>query len=280
MGYSTAGNQDYDGGVDDNFHLAAFSPAIDRADEPPAPLLDAEGSGRMDDDIIPNLGTGSGIVDIGAYEFPGLSRDTNAPVIIATAPEEVHAAGTISNTFRSLTLSFSEVLDSIDAVSPANYELILDSDESSTFEGTDTSYSLLPTHVASSTQVVLYATMGSLPDGLYQFTVQGAGVRDLSGIALDGDYDALPGGDYVRVFAIVDPGFVIGVEWGVAGADTIQINFEVLPGFDYYVEYRESLTDPPDWQALPGTPHNSGMVVDNPPAEVTHRFYRLRRVAQ
>ena len=280
LGYSTAGNQDYDGGVDDNLHLAAFSPAIDRADEPPAPPLDADGNARSDDDIIPNLGTGSGVVDIGAYEFPGLSRDTNAPIVTATDPGEIHAEGIISNAVRVPRVSFSEALDSIDAVAPVNYELLLDSDVSGGFDGTDTAYVLAPVYVAGSTQVVLYVTAGSLPDGLYQFTIQGDSVRDLSGVALDGDDDSLPGGDYVRVFAILDPGFVVGVQAGPAGVGSVLIQFDVLPGFNYYVDYRDSLTDPPDWQPLPGEPHNTGSVADILPAEVPHRFYRLRRVPQ
>jgi len=281
LGYSTAGGQDYDGGEDDNFHLVAHSPAIDRADEPPAPLLDAEGNGRQDDFITANLGTGSGIVEIGAYEFAGDSRDTNAPIVVATAPTEIHAEGTTGNGFRAFMVLFSEMLHSIDAVAPANYELLLDSDESGDFDGADTSFDLIPAYVVGSTQVVMFVTSGVLPEGLYQFTIQGAGVHDLAGNALDGDYDTLSGGDYVRVFSIMNPGFAIGsAQWLTSGGGGMQIQFAVQPGFDYYVDYRDSLTELPDWQPLPGGPHNTGLVEDYPPPEVTRRFYRVRRSPQ
>ena len=280
LGYKTDGEQDYDGGEDDNFHLGIFSPAIDAADEPPAPLLDAEGNTRMDDATIPNRGTGSGIVEIGAYEFLGDSRDTNGPVVTATDPSAVHAETTVNTGMRAVNVVFSEVLDSIDAVAPANYELVFDSNQSTTFDQTDTVYELMPIHIAGSAEVLLYAAAGALPNGLYQLTIRGTGVHDVAGIALDGDYDSTPSGDYVRVFAAMDSGFAVDAEPVVTGGGSIQILFAVLPGFDYYVQYRDGLTDPPDWQDLPGGPHNSGAVQDDPPPDVTGRYYRVRRVPQ
>ncbi|MSU62432.1 MAG: hypothetical protein EXS31_08555 [Pedosphaera sp.] len=56
------------------------------------------------------------------------------------------------------------------------------------------------------------------------------------------------------------------------------VNLSFLPGsgWDYFVEYRDALTEMPTWQALPGAPHNSGVSSD-PLTNVT-RFYRLRAV--
>ena len=59
-----------------------------------------------------------------------------------------------------------------------------------------------------------------------------------------------------------------------------QIFFTPLPGFDYFVEFRDSLVGLPDWQPLPGGPHNSGAVNDIPPPGVQQRFYRVRRAPQ
>jgi parallel beta-helix repeat protein len=56
LGYSTAG-LGYNGGNDDNFYLAAGSPAIDRADWWMAPPTDMEGYARIDDPATANLGS-------------------------------------------------------------------------------------------------------------------------------------------------------------------------------------------------------------------------------
>ncbi|MCA9156263.1 MAG: right-handed parallel beta-helix repeat-containing protein, partial [Planctomycetales bacterium] len=45
-----------DGGLDDNFHLAKSSPAIDRGNANAAPALDLAGQARVDDPGSPNLG--------------------------------------------------------------------------------------------------------------------------------------------------------------------------------------------------------------------------------
>ena len=60
----------------------------------------------------------------------------------------------------------------------------------------------------------------------------------------------------------------------------VVIHYDVLPGFNYYVEYRENLVTLPDWQALPGTPHNEGQVTDSLGGSPTTRFYRVRRESQ
>ena len=41
----------------------------------------------------------------------------------------------------------------------------------------------------------------------------------------------------------------------------------------YTVEFTDDLAHP-NWQALPGAPHNSGSVTDSPAS--SHRFYRVR----
>ena len=278
LGYLSGGGSDYDGGVDDNFHLASFSPAIDRADEPPAPLLDAESAGRADDPGSLNLGTGSGIVEIGAYEFLGSSLDTNPPVVTATAPVEIDAETTVDVSIVAFSVHFNEAIDSIDAVSPANFILVHDSDTSGGFDPTDTFYDLTPLYAVGTTQVALFAD-ALLPDGLYRLTIQGAGVHDLAGNELDGDNDTVAGGDYVRIFTIVDSGIAEGFDSVLRVPAGIEIMYPVLPGYDYWVEFRDDMMAPPDWVPLSGGPHNLGTVLDSPPPGIPYRYYRIRRVA-
>ncbi len=56
LGYTTAGSG-YNGGADDNFLLAASSPAIDRADSFAAPILDIDDNVRVDDPGTVNAGS-------------------------------------------------------------------------------------------------------------------------------------------------------------------------------------------------------------------------------
>jgi parallel beta-helix repeat protein len=57
LGYALVNGVFVDGGPDDNFYLAANSPAIDRGDSFLATATDAEGFGRHDDPGTPNQGT-------------------------------------------------------------------------------------------------------------------------------------------------------------------------------------------------------------------------------
>jgi hypothetical protein len=57
----------------------------------------------------------------------------------------------------------------------------------------------------------------------------------------------------------------------------VVLTFPVSAGFNHVVEYRDSVTSGPEWQPLPGAPHNSGIVVDD--AVIPERYYRVRRTA-
>jgi hypothetical protein len=56
------------------------------------------------------------------------------------------------------------------------------------------------------------------------------------------------------------------------------LSFDVVPGANYFVEFRDSLDPQSAWQPLPGGPHNSGQIVD--PLGPAARFYRLRALLQ
>jgi hypothetical protein len=44
-------------------------------------------------------------------------------------------------------------------------------------------------------------------------------------------------------------------------SNEMAITYEIRPNFNYIVETRDDLITGPEWQALPGSPHNSGMVL-------------------
>jgi len=54
------------------------------------------------------------------------------------------------------------------------------------------------------------------------------------------------------------------------------VQFNVLPGQDYIVEFRDDLESNSSWQSLPGAPHNSGSVADT--AANPQRIYRVHSV--
>jgi hypothetical protein len=58
------------------------------------------------------------------------------------------------------------------------------------------------------------------------------------------------------------------------GPPSVTLIFGVEDGHDYFVEFRDGMDAQPSWQVLPGSPHNSGSVVDS--AAGPQRFYRLR----
>ncbi|MEP7157786.1 MAG: right-handed parallel beta-helix repeat-containing protein [Chloroflexota bacterium] len=196
LGYSTTLVRD--GGADDNFHLRQFSPAIDRGDALAAPLTDADGLARSDDDGTPNLGTPIGsFVDLGAFEFGGSSLDTTPPTIDGTTIRR----GTPEAPLTQIDVVFSEPVDPVDALAPANYEL-REAGADGVF-GTDDDgiYALAPAYSPGSMRVVLDVIVpdgGLLPEGNFRFRVSGStSIHDLSGLRLDGDGDGIEGGDDV-----------------------------------------------------------------------------------
>jgi VCBS repeat-containing protein len=189
---------DRDGGADDNFHLRQFSPAIDRGDALAAASTDAEGLARRDDDGTPNLGTPIGsFVDLGAYEFQGSSLDTTPPVVAGT----VIRRGTPQAPLTQIDVVFSEPVDPVDALAPANYELREAGADGAFGTDDDVVYALAPAYSPGSTRVVLDVIVpggGLLPEGNFRFRVSGStSIHDLSGLRLDGDGDGIEGGDDV-----------------------------------------------------------------------------------
>ena len=86
-----------------NFRLMAGSPAIDSADSSAdgADSEDIESNPRVDDQTIPNTGTGARTYDDrGAYEYqPVNNPDTEAPLVAITAPASgATVSGTVSVT--------------------------------------------------------------------------------------------------------------------------------------------------------------------------------------
>jgi hypothetical protein len=59
----------------------------------------------------------------------------------------------------------------------------------------------------------------------------------------------------------------------VIGTNRVSLSFAACPGQTNVVEYRDNLVAG-IWQALPGAPHNSGLVTDT--NSVASRFYRVR----
>jgi len=72
-----------------------------------------------------------------------------------------------------------------------------------------------------------------------------------------------------------DTGLTVTTSPDPAGSGTlVHLSFPTAPGNTYTVEYRNSLAAGPDWQPLPGGPHNTGSVVES--NQDTQRFYRVR----
>ena len=66
------------------------------------------------------------------------------------------------------------------------------------------------------------------------------------------------------------------LEIGVGEDSKVNVNYLVLPGWDYEVEYKSLADEDSDWQALPNAPHNEGVVSDELGTETTARLYRLK----
>jgi parallel beta-helix repeat protein len=138
-----------------------------------------------------------GFVDIGAYEFLGSSLDTTPPVLLESV---IHTHVTPAGAASEIHVTFSEPIDSIDAHSPANYQLLEDGADGIFDNSDDVAYPLIPQHAVGSAEVKLdVAAPGGLPVfGNYRFRVSGTtSIHDVSGNRLDGDNDGQPGGDSI-----------------------------------------------------------------------------------
>jgi hypothetical protein len=145
-----------------------------------------------------------GITDIGAYEFKGDSGDNQAPLTLTTLPGEIESEGHLIAFLDRITIQLSESIDTIDAISPATFQLILDGNGDGLFNELDTAYSVTPNHDTSTNTISLQIDAGFLPAGNYQFRIKSANLRDVSGNQLDGSGSGA-GSDYLREFSLVQP---------------------------------------------------------------------------
>ncbi|NQT20746.1 MAG: right-handed parallel beta-helix repeat-containing protein, partial [Planctomycetes bacterium] len=150
------------------------------------------------------LTSGITFTDIGAYEFRGSSDDVDAPLILATAPAAIHAAAAAHTPLNTIAITFGEVVNTIDANAPANYELRSDGADNIFGNTDDDIYVLTPHHVTGTASVTLDIP-GPLPVDRYRLTVSGDdSIHDLAGLRLDGDANGTEGGDYLRIFDLSD----------------------------------------------------------------------------
>jgi len=95
---------------------------------------------------------------------------------------------------------------------------------------------------------------------------------------LGGDYGALASVELEVAATEVELVAHISVtEFPTPQGRHVVITYPVQSGWNYLVEFRDSLSPTSTWQALPGGPHNSGRVEDASPAP--QRYYRVRIVA-
>jgi hypothetical protein len=145
---------------------------------------------------------GSGIVDLGAFEFRGSSGDSTAPTVTASIPDGVNSAGLLVGQFAEISLVFSEEINPVDANAAANYELRGDGANGIFGDADDDIYQVRPSYVPGSKTVKLSFSY-PLPSDRYRLTVYGSrSVHDLAGLQFDGDANGAPGGDYQRIFTV------------------------------------------------------------------------------
>jgi parallel beta-helix repeat protein len=138
-----------------------------------------------------------GFVDIGAYEFRGDSHDATPPTVTS-----------VSASARQVTINFSEAPNPIDAGSPAAYELRGAGPDNTFGTADDVIFAVAPRHTADSTQVTLDLAADLVITQHYRLTIfstPAGGIHDLSGVALDGDVNGAPGGNYVTTFVPAPP---------------------------------------------------------------------------
>lgn len=148
----------------------------------------------------------SGFHDIGAYEFRGSSTDSVPPLVVSTT-----LTGN-TPTINQIGVTFSELLNAVDARSSANYQLRWAGPNGIFGDEDDTVIALSSSYNLNSTQVML-ALPQYLKTGLYRLTVFGSGpsgqtIRDLSGNRLDGDSNGTEGGDFQTLFTVQPPAVV------------------------------------------------------------------------
>jgi parallel beta-helix repeat protein len=146
--------------------------------------------------------TNAGIRDMGAIEFAGSGLDSTPPVVTASTPGAVFLSGSSNSALFHLGLTFSEALNPIDGLTPANFELRSSGVNGLFGDADDIITPLDPVYVAGGNGLVLRVLNGPLPTGNYRLTISGESMRDLAGNRLDGDSNGTPGGNFVRTFTI------------------------------------------------------------------------------
>ncbi|MFN7840139.1 MAG: right-handed parallel beta-helix repeat-containing protein, partial [Pirellula sp.] len=148
-----------------------------------------------------------GYRDMGALEFSGNSLDTQAPRLLGSNPNGIHLGTWITDTSQ-IALQFSESINPFDARSESLYELRFAGVNGQFDDSDDEVRSLRPQYATGSTNLTLRVSdlVGGLKPGLYRFKIisnNNATIHDLAGLALDGDGDGVPGGDYLRFFEVL-----------------------------------------------------------------------------
>jgi autotransporter-associated beta strand protein/parallel beta-helix repeat protein len=167
------------------------------------------------------LTPGVTFADIGAYEFVGSSLDTTPPKVTATTPALIDAQGTSTQAIGQIQVSLSEPVNTIDANAPANFELRGAGPDGIFGTNDDILHVLTPAYAAGATSITLAIAGNALPGGLYKLTLVSnptSSIHDLAGVALDGDANGSPGGDYVRNFTVTSESMRT---WDGGGSDTL-----------------------------------------------------------
>jgi parallel beta-helix repeat protein len=188
LGYDATANNGtgYNGGGDDNFLVDAGSPAIaagNAALEPPADLLGYPFTNP----------------DMGAYAYRGIPADSAPATVVSATPSATQ-----------IVVVFSQPPNDIDAGAASLYTLVGAGTGGSFIASNAIVYTLTPVYQPGTNQVTLIVNGGPLPPDLYRLTIESnssaiepnssASVHNLAGVALDGDGDGQPGGNYVTTF--------------------------------------------------------------------------------
>lgn len=139
--------------------------------------------------------------------------------------------------------------------------------------GRDTSVELMAIPIqgvaVGSTRLRLQAGTG-VPSLMADFLVGGTNVV---APLIGGDYTAAVADLTVVPSPLVPPHLTI-TRGLLNGTNQVTLHYEVQGGFNYFVEWRDSLATNSLWQTLSGGPHNSGVPTDLPAGRT--RFYRVR----
>lgn len=147
------------------------------------------------------------IFDLGAYEFRGTRADVTAPRAIAALPSGLFSSGNVPTSTSTITLTFNEEINAIDAAAIAAYELRFSGANGLFNDSDDVVYGLTPSYTIGQNSVTLQINNSSamLPAGSYRLTVYGqanTALHDLAGLRLDGNADGIEGGDYQAIFRV------------------------------------------------------------------------------